>query len=1619
MTRRTTRLRSSRRSVRLDFGAIEIIGGLLTPDIIARIAAFEAHGQNEESYSVPPGLKIRDEIARYFRIGEALWARFDAARASSPAASEKFVLDLLKQCFGFDTLRPQAAIHMGEREFPVRHAAVDGRVPVVIAPVPPAPARRSGLDESLQQFGDGTRRRSATLLLQEYLNAAEECVWGLVTDGLTLRVMRDNVSLTRPAWIEADLSKIFSEGLFPDFSALWLLIHQSRFGKAKSLPTESSLELWRDTGRIEGVAARDKLRRGVEAALIELGQGFIEHPANGALRQALTDGKLTRQGYFEELLRLVYRLIFLFAAEDRELLHAPGAPQAATKAYADGYSLARLRERCMRRTAWDRHGDAWEGLKATFAALGKGEPRLGLPALGGLFADGQLPDLTGCKLDNRRMLAAIWRLAWMRPDGHPLTRVNWRDMETEELGSVYESLLELTPIASADTKTFTFAEGDETRGNARKISGSYYTPDPLVKLLLDGTLEPVLDAAEARAPDNPAAELLKLTIVDPACGSGHFLLAAARRIASRIAKFRSPAAPNLLEFQHALREVVSHCIYGVDRNPMAVELCKVALWIEALEPGRPLTFLDSHIRCGDSLIGLSDLQLLKGGVPDEAYKALTGDIKDVAKACTKFNKAQRDGLTTSGFLTELKAPTELIDGARVVIDMPEETVEDIAAKQTAFEGLHSVGQWHQLNIAADLFVAAFFTPKTGDVPEARSLDKIAIPLTSHVWAAVQGVLPPEPLASTAARVARAASAFHWPLEFPHIFGRGGFDAVVGNPPWERIKLQEQEFFAARSPEIAQANKAGREILIKKLATSPADSADGRLLVEFEFAKRIAEAGSEFARNSGRYPLTGTGDVNTYALFAEHFSRLTREGGRAGILVPTGIATDSSTSAFFGNLISHERLRSLYSFYEIRKWFKGTDDRKSFCVLCVGAGEGPAEFCFDVDVMDDIANKERRFTLSPDQIVAINPNTKTAPVFRARVDAALTAAIYGRTPIMVRERPDSEGGDVNPWNVTFQAMFHMSGDSNLFADRKTLVEDGWIRDGTDWLLEYENGTRRRVPLYEAKMIHHFDHRWATYDGGNSIDEDSAREVTAQEKVNKAYDPEPRYWVPEIDVKLRAARLPSSLKRAFREHHSDRCLKALAEWICGYYFSVEGRFMTEAELLAILGREHAWRTVFGKTPERWLLEPKTKLNAVSAQRATPLTSEDVQFVRACRLSAIELVATLVDRFQPRWLMGWRDISLRSVERTLISSVLPAVGTGDTLLLMYPKVKDGRLCGALNAHLCSLVADYCARQKVGGSHLKYNIFQQLPTLAPTAFDERDLAFITPRVLELTYTSMSMRLWAEDLGYKSSAPFAWSEERRAILRAELDAFFAWKLELRRDELRYVLNPADAKGASYPSETFRVLKDNEEARFGEYRTGRLVLQAFDHIIAGTLATEVVRLDMPSIQVQTPTSRPAKPQDGAWGRPISDPRGETGAMLVAVLKAMDTPLPARHVRVAAMLALEPRLLHSQLTKAQSAEWQRLIGDEAKPLPTGTPQFVPPSDQNWGAVVRGLRTRGALVEDAKAGTWAPGKGLDKIETDGWPDGRARFVLDVLRASGEQTLVEALPAELKGWLDAEAA
>lgn len=1449
------RRKQTRRATRLEFAAIEVVGGLLPTDVISKIAAGEAGDQSNEGYAIPKGLKLRDEIARFYQIGRAYWKEFEEIRASNDDASIGFVQNLLRECFGFKTLVKSSGHKIAQRQFPINFVAENGRIPVVISSSAPANSHKLGIDESHLQFGDGNRNkgRSAFLLLQEYLNADEDALWGVACDGSILRLLRDNASLTRPAWIEVDIEKIFSEGLFPDFSAFWLILHASRFGVHGTNPSDCMLERWKERSRQDGAAAKDKLRLGVEAALIELGCGFLHHPQNTDLRHKLESGLLRRQDYYEELLRLVYRLIFLFAAEDRDLLHASSVCKAKRKAYLGGYSLNRLRERCIKKASLDSNIDAWEGMKSLFNALAHGQSAIGLVALGGLFELEKLTHLMKCKIENKWLLKAIWRVSWFYYEGDSMTKVNWRDMETEELGSVYESLLELTPIINLDAREFTFAEGDITKGNARKVSGSYYTPDSLVKLLLDTTLDPILDAAVARNPDDPIAEILKLSIIDPACGSGHFLLGAARRAADRITRHRMSGAISKEAHQHALREVVSHCIYGVDRNPMAVELCKVALWIEALEPGKPLSFLDARIKCGDSLIGVFDFDMLKKGIPNQAFKALSGDNKAVAMAFLRLNKDEREGKIATGFFTSLSAPKEIIDGAKRIADMPEETLQEVNTKARAFARYEASEQWQRLKIACDMYVAGFFAPKIGEEPTARTLVEMQVPTTEAMWSAVKGTITSNSIRNASVKVAEKISALHWPLAFPAVMAKKGFDAVVGNPPWERIKLQEQEFFASRDPDIAKAiNKSLRGKLIMDLLAAKPGSAEHNLFSEFEEAKRIAEASSLFVRNSGRFLLSGVGDVNTYALFAELFSKLARRSqrlpeslqmsltdaydekgdpaGQAGLIVPTGIATDITTSVFFGDLVKSKRIRALIDFENREKLFPAVDSRMKFSILAIGYAE-KAKFTFFLQNTTMYEEKDRRFTLAPEQIAAINPNTKTSPVFRSLADAELTAKLYSKAPIMIEDHPDDSREENNPWGISFQRMFDMSNDSHYFRGSDELEQFGFVKSGADW--EDEEG-KRYVPLYEAKMIHHYDHRWATYE--RSDKEQAIRDVTLEEKLNPNYEPIPRYWLPENEVDLRASRVPTRLKTAFKNEDSDACLKILSEWVLGFFgdnFLLDSQNLIESfdtikwHLSRIFGEQKISQIDNGRNIQDWL--SSAPLRGAEMHRYTSLTSEDIDFLEEIDGSGLELAGAMIERKKPRWLMGWRDITNSTNERTVIATVYPYNGVSNKLPIMNIPVAKGTDAAKIIAALSSVTFDYIARQKIGGTAMNFFIYKQLPLLSPSQFFESDDDFITERVLKLTYTSQSMRPWADDLGYRG-VPFSFDPNRRAHLRAELDAFFAIKYELTRDELRYVLDPHDVKGKDYPSETFRGIKKNEKKQFGEYRTQRLVLEVFDRM---------------------------------------------------------------------------------------------------------------------------------------------------------------------------------------------
>ncbi len=1023
--------------------AVRVQGGLFPTEVLSRIGASALpNGQRSADYHLATGETVREAANRAWAYLTGVWGGYRQAAARLPESDrgttltrERWLLVLLRELgFGRVQTTPAGGITVNGRSFAVSHQWE--HVPVHLL------GHKTELDRRTPGVA-GAAGSSPQSMMQQLLNQSLEHQWALLSNGLTLRLLRDSTSLVGSAYVEFDLEAIFDADLFVDFLLLFSLCHVSRLEARDPEKGVAScwLETWR-TGALEsGTRALNQLRDGVIDAITTLGTGFLAHPTNGELRDAVADRRLSEADINHGLLRIVYRLLFTFVAEDRELLLDPRAEVVARQRYLDYFSTARLR-RTARRRRGTRHTDQWRALTIVWDGLGSvnGRPELGLVGIGGLFEQTAWDLFGDCELSNESLLKAVRHLSVVTEPGSGVRRVvDYRNLGAEELGSIYEALLEFVPSWDADTRTFSLLSA---AGNDRKSTGSYYTPTSLIDCLLDSALDPVLDRAERE--DDPEQALLSLTVCDPACGSGHFLVAAARRIAKRVAAIRTgDPEPPPERVREALGDVVGRCIYGVDINPLAVELAKVSLWLETVDPGQPLAFLDAQLKVGNALIGATPA-LVADGVPDEAFAFLEGDSKPTITALKKQNKKERTGQDDVFGSTPTYDPSMARGLAELLVDRRPASLAEIQARRTRLESLEALPVLKQQRLVADAWCAAFVWPKTPDGPQ---------PVTE---AALRALERGENLSvRTMAEIESLAASyrfFHWHLEFPHLFRpsgvadgagwSGGFDVVLGNPPWERVKLQEQEFFAVRDPDIAAApNATSRKRLIAKLATD-----NPPLYEEFLAALRRAAGESHILRDSGRYPLTGRGDINTYAVFAETGRNLLTGSGRMGMILPTGIATDATTQYFFKDLVQRGNIASLYDFENAKPLFDGVHRSFKFCLLTLAGGasrSSRAEFAFFAHEPSDLLKEQARFELTPEEIQLLNPNTGTCPIFRTRRDAEITLGIYRRVPVLINENDPVNG---NPWGIKFMTMFHMSNDSHLFHTRDELEADGWTLNG---------------------------------------------------------------------------------------------------------------------------------------------------------------------------------------------------------------------------------------------------------------------------------------------------------------------------------------------------------------------------------------------------------------------------------------------------------------------------------------------------------------------------------------------------------------------------------------------
>lgn len=1376
----------------MDYTSIHIYGHLLSDDILHNIERDNTLiGNRDQDFGMD--ISVSSAIDYVWSSLRNDW-NFYKERAGNERLVNKDpygtrrardLMERLLQSLGYKLDRQVANIEVAGTGYDISYTCPDlGNMPfVIIGENITTDGSINTLDKcSLDYRAKGNmRKKSAHATMLEYLNATEN-VYGIISNGQILRIIRNSGQLVKLTYIEFDLRRMLEEDKYTEFCLMFRLLHASRFRTSGDEPCV--MERWFNMSIESGNRIRNGLSRAVQTTMETIGNAVLTSKGEGndALRHAFADGTMDAAKLNKELIHFIYRLLFLFIIEERGLVYqipdsvdAPDYKQQCQwqDIYKKYYAASRLRRLSELSYLKQRqYSDLWQGLMDTFHLF---EPdtfgeKLGIKPLGGvLFGTETLHWLKQCQVSNRDLLAAFAALNEFTDERQQRVKINYSSLDVEEFGSVYEGILEMRPfvqpgVAASDWQ-FGFVGGLD-----RQSTSSYYTRPDLVQNLIKTTLEPVIKEkmANCATTEEKMKALLNMKVCDAASGSGHIVLAMARTIAWYVCTLRTGEDnPASLDYRQALREVISRCVYAVDYNPDAVELCKVVLWIEGYCAGKPLSFLDHHIRCGNSVLGVSDLQMLIDGVPD---KALIAEDKDTLKALKKLNQEAVRAVNgdtgnepTFGFenpfgVEEMSiAQIGLADKIRFINHLPEDTLEQEIVKQLRWQELMASARVDCLRRACDTYAYAFYhTVKADELYKDKGgtdkeLDLEAeVPYTKTVMRALQEIEAMEHLEkgeplptyyrqlsadfkTEVRRIAEEQRFFHWCVEFPEVFAANkGFDVMCGNPPWDKIKVEDKKWFESHGrADIVNAGTASQ----RKKAIADLPVSDPILYKEYTKALADAEALSRFVRLAGRFDLTATGDIDLYPMFAELCLSFSKEA--CGLVLPTGIAVNDSNKAFFSKLIDENRLVSLYDFENREKLFD-IDSTNHFCLLTIGKEQDTPRTVkggFFLTRLDHLLDSRRIYTLQTSDFARLNPNTKTCPVFRTSRDAKLTAKIYRNSTILYNEITGE-----NPWNVKFSRMLDMSNDSYLFRTYAQLTAQGATLNGNTFTTV---DGETYVPLYEGKMIWHYNHHFGSWptegERPNSINMPSEDELANPDSCIM-----PWYWVPLAAVKERFVKY-------------DKDGNVVWEW------------------------------------------------------------------------------------QKKWSLCFRAISKPTNERTFVCSPIPnATGVGNSATLLYAE-RGTMPVASLCAMLSSIVFDYTIRQKVGGKNISTFFVKQFPVLTPDQIPSVMQWQIVKRVAELCYFNHDMDGWAEELWEEMSEeqraelpqlgahqPWVYNPERRAILQAELDAIFAHLYGLDTEDLHYILDPEDICGKGCINETFRVLKDNELRQYGEYRTKRLVLEAWN-----------------------------------------------------------------------------------------------------------------------------------------------------------------------------------------------
>ncbi len=966
--------------------------------------------------------------------------------------------------------------------------------------------------------------------------------WGILTNGASWRLYWAGARSVSEQFFEINLAAILGyrdegqEVLGIEDGEHWLKVFALVFGRDAFLPDAADERTFHERAIAEARYHRERVASSLSAVVFEqvfpdLVRALAEADSNAPLDE-VRDAALV----------VLYRLLFVLYAEDRDLLPVRDSRY-------DDYALRnRVRGDIGRRKD---EGDVfsvaaaryWSAFDDLCRAIDQGDASIGLPPYnGGLFDREAAPLLSRVRLGDAAMADVIDALSFERT---PLGRryINYRDLGVQQLGSIYERLLEREVVREGGSIV--------VRPNvfARKDSGSYYTPDDLVDLIVREAVGPLVDdrmeAFAAEASDlvsrevredwlmgrlkrlDPAERTLELKVCDPAMGSGHFLVNLVDYLADRVIEamaeaealadgYLSPLAeriegirltimdnaedrrwtfdPAQLDDRHIVRRMVlKRCVYGVDKNPMAVELAKVSLWLHTFTVGAPLSFLDHHLRCGDSLFG-TWVESATRRAEEKSSLFLSGPLARATRAAAPMQIIE--GLTDA----------EIAEAHRSADIFAE--VSEMTAPLHAFMSLLHAFDWLGVRKKpVETALVQWLDGVFGDqiaIAQGEPFDSKDAHLP-HLMDALQ--------------LAASERFLNWQVAFPGVWSdweskelKGGFDAVIGNPPWDRMKLQQVEWFASRRREIAMAPRAAD----RKRMIAALEKAGDPLAEDFQMASERAAAGARVARTSGDYPLLARGDLNLYSLFVERAMTLVKPDGMVGLLVPSGIASDKMAAPFFKSVATEGRLKALYDFenrrtrFDASPFFPDVDSRFKFCAFVASPTQRPqpARCAFFLQDVSETKLSDRCFPLSAADFARVNPNTGTAPIFRSRRDAELTAAIYERLPVLVDR---SSGEEVKAWPVKYSTMFHMTNHSGLFRTRSELEEKegAWPVGGN----RFQSPSGEWVPLYEGKMVQAFDHRAASIviNPKNLHRPAQPRPATPEQHSDPNWLPDPQYWV----------------------------------------------------------------------------------------------------------------------------------------------------------------------------------------------------------------------------------------------------------------------------------------------------------------------------------------------------------------------------------------------------------------------------------------------------------------------------------------------------------------------------